>query len=281
MIRQIFKPRLVSNGTLRAFVSYLLSVLLVLAAPPVSAQETEVDLELVLMVDVSRSMSDAELELQRRGYAEALRSDVVFRAVQSGLLQTLALTYVEWAGTQEIIVDWQLIETRQDLDSFADQLTVRSNPSLRRTSISSALEFGASRILRNAYRGLRRVIDISGDGPNNLGPLVLTSRDRVTAQGITINGLPLMTNDGAPQLFHLENLDVYYQTCVIGGPGAFAIPVYVWRDFSAAVQRKLVLEIAGLMPQPQMIKAQARDPRDCQVGEKIWEDFMQGNGFIP
>ncbi len=259
----------------------LTALLLVAGLTPATAQETEVDLELVLMVDVSRSMSDAELELQRRGYAEALRSDAVFKAVQSGLLQTLALTYVEWAGTQEIVVDWQLIETRDDLNAFADKLTSRANPTLRRTSISSALEFGASRILRNAYSGLRRVIDISGDGPNNLGPLVTTSRDRVTAQGITINGLPLMTNDGIQQFFHLEDLDVYYRTCVIGGPGAFAIPVNVWPDFSAAVQRKLVLEIAGLMPRAQVIKAQTRDPRDCQVGEKIWEEFMRGNGYLP
>ena len=247
------------------------------------AQMTEVDLELVLLVDVSRSMSEDELELQRRGYAEALVSEDVFKAVQSGLLQTLALTYVEWAGSQQIVVDWQLIQTREDLDAFAKQLTVKFDPALRRTSISGALEFAADHIEYNTYRGLRRVIDISGDGPNNLGPLVTRARDATVAKGITINGLPLMTDDGAFSNFYLERLDIYYQTCVIGGPGAFVIPVYVWPDFADAVRRKLVLEIAGYAPPARIIRAQspARDPRNCQVGEKIWRDFQQNRFWDP
>lgn len=258
-----------------------LAIWLAIAAWPLQAEQIEVDLELVLMVDVSRSMSEDELELQRRGYAEALASEDVFKAVQSGLLQTIALTYIEWAGTQEIIVDWQLIETRADLTVFADKLTTTFNSALRRTSISGALEYGASRIERNTYAGLRRVIDVSGDGPNNLGPLVTKSRDEVLARRITINGLPLMTKDGRFTQFHLDDLDVYYRTCVIGGPGAFVIPVHDWPDFADAVRRKLVLEIAGVHPPAQVIKAKARDPRDCQIGEKIWEEFRQGQGFLP
>lgn len=256
-------------------------MLFTLTVSPLQAQQTEVDLELVLMVDVSRSMSEMELEVQRRGYAEALASEDVFKAVQSGLLQTIALTYIEWAGTQEIIVDWQLVETRADLLAFADQLTKTFNSALRRTSISSALEYGASRIERNAFAGLRRVIDVSGDGPNNLGPLVTTARDKVLAKRITINGLPLMTQDGSFARFYLDDLDVYYRTCVIGGPGAFVIPVYDWPDFADAVRRKLVLEIAGIIPQAQIIKAQVRDPTDCQIGEKIWDEFRRGQDFLP
>lgn len=253
------------------------------SASPAPAQMTEVDLELVLLVDVSRSMSEAELELQRRGYAEALGSDDVFKAVQSGLLQNVALTYVEWAGSQQIVVDWRIIQTRADLDDFARQLTVRFDPALRRTSISNALSFAADHFDANEVRGLRRVIDISGDGPNNLGPLVTRARDATIARGITINGLPLMTDDGAFSQFHLPNLDVYYRTCVIGGPGAFVIPVYVWPDFADAVKRKLVLEIAGIPAAPAIIPAQAsaRDPSDCQVGEKIWRDFQQNRFFVP
>ncbi len=261
----------------------LLALVLFTMLPRASAaQDTEVDLELVLMVDVSRSMSPQELELQRRGYAEALVSEDVFKAVQSGLLQTIALTYIEWAGTQEIIVDWRLIETRADLEDFASQLTVKFDTALRRTSISGALAFGASRLLRNDYAGLRRVIDISGDGPNNLGPRVTRERDRVLADGITINGLPLMTDDGFNPFFHLPDLDVYYTTCVIGGPGAFVIPVYDWPDFADAVRRKLVLEIAGITAAPKIIPAQTpqRDPRDCTVGEKIWQDFMENREFF-
>jgi hypothetical protein len=243
------------------------------------AQQIEVDLELALMVDVSRSMSEEELELQRRGYAEALVSDEVFQAVRSGLLQRIALTYIEWAGFEEIIVDWRLIETQEDLRAFATDLTTRFDSSLRRTSISGALAFGASRIERNAYLGLRRVIDVSGDGPNNLGRFVTVARDEVLAQGITINGLPLMTNDGFNPIFHLDGLDIYYETCVTGGPGSFVIPVYDWPDFAGAVRRKLVLEIADLVPAERVVKTQARDPSDCRIGEKIWEDFMQGQRF--
>ncbi|QFT58481.1 hypothetical protein FIU94_06535 [Sulfitobacter sp. THAF37] len=246
-----------------------------------AAQTVEVDLELVLMVDVSRSMSQAELELQRRGYAEALGSSEVFAAVQSGLLQNVALTYVEWAGSQQVIVDWRVVTTRDDLRDFARQLTARQDPALRRTSISGALAFGAELIETNQFAGLRRVIDISGDGPNNFGPGVTFARDDVLARGITINGLPLMTDDGAYSQFNLPNLDIYYQSCVIGGPGAFVIPVVQWSDFGDAVKRKLVLEIAGHRPEAQVIPAQARDPRDCRVGEKIWEDFFGSRNFLP
>lgn len=245
------------------------------------AQTVEVDLELVLLVDVSRSMSRAELELQRRGYAEALGSSEVYAAVQSGLLQNVALTYVEWAGSQQIVVDWRIVTTREDLAQFARQLTAKQDPALRRTSISGALGFAAELIETNAYAGLRRVIDISGDGPNNLGMPVTLARDDVLARGITINGLPLMTDDGAYSQFNLPDLDIYYQTCVIGGPGAFVIPVTDWPDFADAVKRKLVLEIAGLSPTSPVIQIQTRDPRDCQVGEKIWQDFFGGRGFMP
>ncbi|MBB4172368.1 DUF1194 domain-containing protein [Sulfitobacter noctilucicola] len=245
---------------------------------------TEVDLELVLLVDVSRSMSAQELELQRRGYAEALVSEDVFNAVQSGLLQSIALTYIEWAGTQEVVVDWQLLETRADFQEFANKLTVSFDDGLRRTSISNALAFAASRIERNRYAGLRRVIDISGDGPNNMGPLVTRERDKVLARRITINGLPLMVDDGWNAFFHLPDLDVYYRSCVVGGAGAFVIPVYGWPDFADAVKRKLVMEIAVAEPMPAVVRVQSpvRDPKDCEVGEKIWEDFIrQRNIYLP
>ena len=152
------------------------------AAKPATAQEIEVDLELVLLVDVSRSMTPRELEIQRRGYAEALRSNAVFEAVQSGLLQTVAITYVEWAGTQEVVIDWRVLQSRADLDAFAQILTTRFEPALRRTSISGALSFAAQLFETNSYKGLRQVIDVSGDGPNNQGPDVVQSRDAVLAR---------------------------------------------------------------------------------------------------
>ncbi|MEM9350581.1 MAG: DUF1194 domain-containing protein [Pseudomonadota bacterium] len=244
-----------------------------LFALPSVSKAVEVDLELVLLVDVSLSMTERELEIQRQGYAEALRSEQVYKAVQSGLLQSIALSYVEWAGGQEVIVDWRVLETRADLESFAEALTVRYDPSMRRTSISEALFYGAAMIEENTYQGLRRVIDVSGDGPNNQGRPVLTAREAVLAKGITINGLPLMTREGMGSQWHLEDLDVYYQSCVTGGPGSFVIPVLEWQDFAQAVRRKLVLEISSMPMVPQIIPARSspESTYDCLIGEKIWE----------
>jgi len=244
-------------------------------APPARAEKIEVDLELILMVDVSRSMTPRELEIQRRGYAEALRSPAVYAALRSGLLQRVAMSYVEWAGleAQRVIVDWRVLETPADLDAFARTLTADFDPALRRTSIASALSFAANSLETNGYAGLRRVIDVSGDGPNNQGAPVEDARDAVLAQGIVINGLPLMTREGMGSQWHIDDLDFYYRDCVIGGPGAFVIPVRDWNDFADAVRRKLVLEmvwqpVTGVRPVQYTPRAKA----DCLIGEKIWQD---------
>ena len=242
-------------------------------ATAAAADGIEVDLELVLMVDVSRSMTERELEIQRLGYAAALQSDAVYAAVQSGLLQRVALSYVEWAGAQEVIVDWRLLETREDLEAFAEILATEFNPALRRTSISEALIFGAGSIGSNIYDGFRKVIDISGDGPNNEGRPVMQARDHVLAEGTTINGLPLMTREGMGSHWHLDDLDIYYGACVTGGPGSFVIPVLDWEEFAEAVHRKLVLKIAAAPPSDDVVPVQfaPRDPYDCMIGEKIWK----------
>ncbi|WP_259992304.1 DUF1194 domain-containing protein [Sulfitobacter sp. S190] len=246
-------------------------VLTVLAALPARARE--VDLELVLAVDVSRSMSPAELELQRRGYAEALTSTAVAEAIEGGLLGRIALTYIEWAGSdsQRVIVPWTEVSSPEGARDVASRITAHYDDSLRRTSISSALRFAAQSIETNGFEGLRRVIDVSGDGPNNMGPPVRAARDEVVAQGITINGLPLMTQDALSEIWGIPDLDAFYAACVIGGPGAFVIPVTRWDAFPAAVTRKLVLEIAGLAAAQQVWRAQAPAPYDCQVGEKMWQ----------
>lgn len=248
-----------------------------LSATPVASEKIEIDLELALLVDVSRSMTERELEIQRQGYAAALMSDEVFAAVQSGPLQRVALTYVEWAGTQDVIVDWMLLETRADLNEFAGVLTTRFDPALRRTSISEALIFGATMIEGNEFEGLRKVIDVSGDGPNNQGRPVLQAREAVLSKSITINGLPLMTREGMGSQWHLDDLDVYYQNCVAGGPGSFVIPVLDWQGFAEAVRRKLVLEIGSAPAIGEAMKAQYIAPSDydCLIGEKVWERNQQ------
>ncbi|MCY6379460.1 DUF1194 domain-containing protein [Hoeflea prorocentri] len=260
------------NGLLAAVLCALTAI------GPVSAvSATEVDVELVIAVDVSRSMTERELRIQRRGYAEALRSPAVARAVQNTLTGKIALTYVEWGGIawQRVVVDWHILENAADLAAFAEKITLTVDTGMRRTSISGAIADAAARIENNDIQSLRRVIDISGDGPNNSGPPVTGARDTAVARGITINGLPLMTREGLGTQFHLEDLDEYYHHCVIGGPGSFVIPVTSWDEFPEAVRRKLVLELAA-MPQPLKAAFSGKTDTgyDCLIGEKIWQHFI-------
>lgn len=249
------------------------------------AQEVEVDVELVLAVDVSRSMSPRELEIQRRGYAEALVSQPVLNAIRGGLTGRIALRYVEWSnhGQQRVIVDWTLVANAEDARRVALQLTARFDSALRRTSISDAIDQSAVSFEGNGFTAPRRVIDVSGDGPNNNGRPVEMARDAAIAAGVVINGLPLMTNEGMGTQFHLTDLDVYYRECVIGGPASFVIPVHDWDQFPAAVRRKLVLELAGTAPETApLIKAdfsgQTARGYDCMIGEKIWRRFIDRYG---
>ena len=253
----------------------LAALLALLAAPALAwdPSEIEVDVELVLAVDVSRSVSPNELEIQRRGYAEAITSPEVMEAVRRGLLGRIAVLYVEWAGasSQRIVRDWTLIETEADAHAFAQTLTARFDDTLRRTAISSALLYSADLFDDNGFAGLRRVIDVSGDGPNNAGPPVLEARQAVLDRGIVINGLPLMTREGMGSRWHLEDLDLYYRACIIGGPGAFVVPVTDWDQFAAAVRRKLVLELVDAGPMLEPVQAEPPADYDCLIGEKIWE----------
>lgn len=246
----------------------LLTVLALLAAPAV-AQQQEVDVELLLLVDVSRSMSANELELQRRGYAQALTSEPVLAAIAEGMTGRIAIAYVEWAGfgLQRVVVDWTLVEGRDEIEAVAATLLAGFAYTQSRTSIAGALRFGAAYLDGNGFDGLRRVIDISGDGPNNEGGAVTEARDAATARGIQINGLPLMTREFEGAAWRLDDLDLYYAACVIGGPGAFVVPVTEWPDFAEAVTRKLVLELAGAVPRTIPVQA---IQYDCLIGEKMW-----------
>jgi hypothetical protein len=250
----------------------LLALLLALPGLGTPARATEVDVELALMVDVSRSMGPVELEIQRRGYAEAIASDEVVNVILNSFTGAIAVTYVEWAGygLQREIVPWTLIDSREAAEAVSAKLTADFNYAMRRTSISGAVDFAREAIRSNDFEGLRKVIDISGDGPNNDGRPVTMSRDTAIEEGLIINGLPLMTEDSTSR-WGIDDLDVYYWECVVGGPGAFVIPVLDWDDFPMAVRRKLVLELAG---PPDVILAQARTGQteagyDCLIGEKL------------
>lgn len=237
------------------------------------ADEVEVDVELFLAVDVSRSMTPGELEIQRRGYASALTSADVLQAIQGGLLGRIAVTYVEWAGdsAQRVVVPWQILQTAQQAEEIAKTIVSMPEQGMRRTSISGILTYAAQDFENNGFLGLRRVIDVSGDGPNNQGEPVTEARDAVIAQRITINGLPLMTVDERSELWGILDLDVYYERCVIGGPGAFVLPVLGWDAFAPAVKRKLILEISWTPQMVVPVQFSAAEPYDCLVGEKLRE----------
>lgn len=257
--------------------AFAASCLLPAAAPAETG--VAVDAELVLAVDVSRSMTARELEIQRRGYAEALRSPEVLATIQAGFHGKVAIAYLEWAGSglQRRVVDWTLIESQADTDAFAAKLTAHFDQSMRRTSISGALTHAAAMFDGNGFTSYRQIIDVSGDGPNNDGRPVTFARDDALAQGISINGLPLMTREGMGSQWHLDDLDAYYEHCVIGGAGAFVIPVLKWEDFPDAVRRKLVLELSWRPPaEPPAATFQfaAADGYDCLIGERVWDSMF-------
>lgn len=282
--------RMSSSASLRGL-RLLLSCWFALVPAAVFAQEDRiVDVELVLAVDVSWSMDFEEQLIQRQGYSQAFRSEEVIDAILYGGYGRVVVTYLEWAGSesQEIVVPWTLIDSVESAHAFADSLEAGSPRHFRRTSLSSAIRFSSAQFDKNEYDGIRRVIDISGDGPNNQGGSVVLARDDAVANGITINGLPLMTNgDGDGGLgYNIAGLDVYFAECVIGGGMSFMIPVRRWEEFPLAVRRKLVLELAGrpvdhrsgLAPEETEVHfAQATDGEpsadgtDCMIGEKIWQ----------
>jgi hypothetical protein len=267
------------------FFALLLSVsaMAAAAAPAVaqlhaqSALQTEVDLELVLAVDISRSMDVEEQALQRAGYVEAFRHPEVIAAIGSGMIGRIAVTYMEWAGpgTQLHVVDWTLIDSPQSAHAFADAMAAAPISRERHTSISTGLITAAGLLAASPFAGLREVIDVSGDGPNNMGPPVLEARQAVLERGITINGLPIMLRPGGG-FFNVHDLDVYYEHCVIGGPAAFLVTVESPDRFAVAIRRKLVLEIAGRMPK--LVPAAAIEVQgdyDCLIGEKLRRRRME------
>lgn len=237
-------------------------------------EAVQVDVELALAVDVSYSMDIDELALQREGYADALVSGEFLRALKSGTHGKIAVTYFEWASAydQKIVVPWRLVDGPESADAVAWE--IRSAPIRRaaRTSISGAIVFAMPLFDTSGYRGARRVIDISGDGPNNNGMPVTVARDEAVSRGFTINGLPLMIRPGSAGMMDIENLDYYYEDCVIGGAGAFVVPVKDREHFKRAIRTKLIMEVAKTTPAPRAIPVATQAPRtNCMIGERLWQ----------
>ena len=251
------------------------ATVLVLAASSAAA-ELPVDLELVLAVDVSGSMDAQERALQRRGYAEAFRHPEVLTALRAGPYGRIAVAYVEWAGphAQSTIVPWVLIEDAASAGRLASAIAAAPAPRMRGTSISGALAFAAPLFEANGYAGLRRAIDVSGDGANNSGAPLVPVRDAVVAAGIVINGLPVLIAPSLDRAVGGPDLAAYYRDCVIGGPGAFVIAVDEPGQLLETIRRKLVLEIAGLPARVEPAALTAAAEVDCLIGERLrrnWE----------
>src|SRR5215472_585792 len=238
-----------------------------------------VDVELVIAVDVSYSMDPDEQALQREGYILALTSKEFLQALRQGANGKIAITYFEWAGQfdQKVVMPWRLIDGPEAADAVAAEISAAPYRRASRTSISGALRFAKPLFDDSGYKGLRRVIDVSGDGANNAGPLVQSVRDDVLAAGITINGLPIMLKRPYVGSLDIDELDIYYEDCVIGGPGAFVVPIREREKFIEATRTKLVLEIAGRQPEGRIVPASSQAPRvSCTIGEKMWQERWGG-----
>ena len=233
-------------GVLRFFV---LTFVLVLAGVNGARAQVDVDLKLVLAVDISMSMDPDEQKLQREGYVAAFRDANIIRAIRSGQRGRIAVTYFEWAGpqAQTVLMPWQIIDSEASSFAFADALLNQPYSRRARTSISSALMFARNLFAETSFRAGRNVIDVSGDGVNNSGPLLAVTRTLIMNEGFVINGLPILVRPTMHwSMWDAPDLDLYYAKCVVGGPGSFSIPIETLEGFAAATRQKLLLEISAI-----------------------------------
>jgi hypothetical protein len=228
----------------------LLVLCLLLIGSPALAEP--VDLQLVLAVDVSRSVDDEEFHMQREGYAEALKDPRVLASITSGGHRAIGVTYMEWSNAhlQRQVVKWTRISDGESAALFAEAILAAPRAFAGWTSISGAIDYAMVLFERSPFESERLVIDISGDGSNNSGRPVAESRDDALRLGITINGLPIVNERPSPWLPAEPNLDEYYLKNVIGGPGSFLIVADDFTSFQTAILNKLIREIAAAPAPP-------------------------------
>jgi len=217
------------------------------------------DLKLVLAADVSRSINDAEFDLQRRGYAAAITNPRVLDAIIAGRHGAIAVCFLEWAGDaeQKTVVDWTLIAGADDARKFAAALLEAPRSFVGRTAIGSAIDFSMGFLGESAFEADRAVIDVSGDGTSNQGRSVTDARDAAVGAGVTINGLSIFNQRAAAEGGYLAlhtnppgGIDKYYRENVIGGFGSFVLRIDDFKDFDEAMILKLVTEISGVPEAP-------------------------------
>lgn len=232
--------------------AWLIMLLGILLSAPARAED--VDVALVLVTDVSRSITDDEFKLEKEGYAAALTSPQVIAAIKGGAYGAIAVAYVEFASSFEVknVIDWTIVRDAASAQDFAARLASAPRSFWGRTAISSGIDRGVQLLAESGVNAARRVIDVCGDGTNNAGREVQQSRDEAVAQGIVINGLAIINDNPVPWAFaHVQppgGLANYYRENVTGGPGSFVLEVRDFAKFGEAMTRKLVMEIAGETP---------------------------------
>ncbi len=233
-----------------AILRILLAVLVLCSAAPAARAADAVDLLLVLAADVSRSVDQPKFQLQRDGYAAAITDPRVMNAITSGATRRIAICFVEWsgAGAQKVVIDWTMIDSPEAARKFSDALVEAPRSFADRTSISGAIDFSLEMLARAPFEAPRRTIDISGDGTHNSGRGLLAAREDALSQGITINGLVILSERPLPWNPEHTNppggLAKYFQDNVVGGPGAFVVVAENFQSFGQALISKLVAEIA-------------------------------------
>jgi Protein of unknown function (DUF1194) len=225
----------------------LASVLLV----PAARAADDVDVALVLVTDVSRSIDDSEFTLEKQGYATAFTSQAVIDAIKGGPTGAIGVAYVEFASSFEVrtVLDWTVIRDKASAQAFADKLSAAPRSFWGRTAISSGVDRGVQLLAESGLNAPRRLIDVCGDGTNNAGREITEARDDAVKAGITINGLAIVNDHPVSWTFaHVQppgGLPNYYRQNVTGGAGSFVIEIHDFHSFGEAMTRKLVTEIAG------------------------------------
>jgi Protein of unknown function (DUF1194) len=235
----------------RALVGATAAVALVTVLLATAARAAEeVDLLLVLSSDVSRSIDAPKFKLQRDGYSAAIMNPRVIQAIRSGALGKIAVSFVEWSGVgaQKVVIDWTVIRDEASAKDFSAQVVEAPRAFADRTSISGGIDFSMAQLARSPFQANRHTIDVSGDGTNNAGRDVAAARDEALAQGVTINGLVILSE--RPMSWNADHtnppggLDTYYRDNVTGGPGSFVLVAENFDSFGQAILNKLIAEIA-------------------------------------
>ncbi len=235
-----------------------LAAVLVVLAPvvrtPAARAAESVDLALVLVTDVSRSIDDAEFDLEKQGYVAAFTDKEVLAAIRGGPVGRIAVSYIEFASNYEVrtVLDWTVISDPPSAADFADRLSRAPRSFWGRTAISAGIDRAVQALAESGFDASRRVIDVCGDGTNNAGREITEARDDAVAAGITINGLAIINDHPVSWTYaHVQppgGLAHYYRENVTGGPGSFVLEVHDFHTFGEAMTRKLISEIAAVPP---------------------------------